>query len=45
MSGDFFASQSPGPTSRKRYFPNSKAATGVMARNKLRQSAAAMANP
>jgi hypothetical protein len=45
MSGDFAASQSPGPTARKRYFPNSKAATGVMARNKLRPSAAASANP
>jgi hypothetical protein len=30
MSGDFAPSQSLGPTARKRYFPNSKAATGVM---------------
>jgi hypothetical protein len=45
MSGDFAAAQSPGPTARKRYFPNSKAATGFMARNKLRPSATALANP
>jgi hypothetical protein len=45
MSGDFAAAQSPGPTARKRYFPNSKAATGFMARKKLRPSATALANP
>jgi hypothetical protein len=45
MSGDFAASQSPGPAVRKRYFPNSKAATGVMARNELRPRAAGLANP
>ena len=38
MSRDFAASQSPGPTARKRYFPNSKAATVVMARNTLRRA-------
>jgi hypothetical protein len=44
MSAGFAASQSAGPAARKRYFPNRKAATGVMARSKLRPSAAALAN-